>query len=201
MKFLGRDPPESSLPASDRAPSEGEGETGCAGRTFSIFPEHYRTKHGFVRLAQVLLIILMVAAFHLDLAGVTYRDQSETTLRGSTVTERTNLVLSSLSVRVWLAGCCSSSYLLGKWLAASPTSQDHDRCWRRCWGGRRQLAASPSVSSAPPPSAEQLGSPPRSSTESAASWSAGGMGHWLAQPQGLAMLPPCCAVLPPPSIC
>ena len=63
MKFLGRDPPESSLPASDRAPSEGEGETGCAGRTFSIFPEHYRTKHrvrhGFVRLAQVLLIILI----------------------------------------------------------------------------------------------------------------------------------------------
>lgn len=38
MKFLGRDPPESSLPASDRAPSEVEGETGGAGRTFSIFP-------------------------------------------------------------------------------------------------------------------------------------------------------------------
>lgn len=38
MKFLGRDPPESSLPASERAPSEGEGETGGAGRTFSIFP-------------------------------------------------------------------------------------------------------------------------------------------------------------------
>lgn len=38
MKFLGRDPPESSLPASERAPSEGDGETGGAGRTFSIFP-------------------------------------------------------------------------------------------------------------------------------------------------------------------
>lgn len=38
MKFLGLDPPESSLPASDRAPSEGEGETGGAGQTFSIFP-------------------------------------------------------------------------------------------------------------------------------------------------------------------
>lgn len=41
MKFLGRDPPESSLPASDRAPSEGEGETGGTGRIFSIFPAHH----------------------------------------------------------------------------------------------------------------------------------------------------------------
>lgn len=38
MKFLGRDPTESSLPASDSVPSEGEGETGDAGRIFSIFP-------------------------------------------------------------------------------------------------------------------------------------------------------------------
>lgn len=45
MKFLGR-PPESSLPASDRAPSEGEGETGGAGRTFSIFPaRHGKNTH------------------------------------------------------------------------------------------------------------------------------------------------------------
>lgn len=42
MKFLGRDPPESSLPASDRAPSDGEGETGGAGRTFSILPVGYK---------------------------------------------------------------------------------------------------------------------------------------------------------------
>lgn len=49
MKFLGRDPPESSLPASDRAPSEGEGETGGAGRTFSIFPtKHKVIPHCFV---------------------------------------------------------------------------------------------------------------------------------------------------------
>lgn len=40
MKFLGRDPTESSLPASDSVPSEGEGETGGAGRIFSIFPAH-----------------------------------------------------------------------------------------------------------------------------------------------------------------
>lgn len=44
MKFLGRDPPESSLPASDRAPSEVEGETGGAGRTFSIFPANPKNK-------------------------------------------------------------------------------------------------------------------------------------------------------------
>lgn len=49
MKFLGRDPPESSLPASDRAPSEGEGETGGAGRIFSIFP-------GAVRAVSVSLV-------------------------------------------------------------------------------------------------------------------------------------------------
>lgn len=52
MKFLGRDPPESSLPASDRAPSEGEGETGGAGRTFSIFPAHHRKTDMFDKLAQ-----------------------------------------------------------------------------------------------------------------------------------------------------
>lgn len=49
MKFLGRHPPESSLPASDRAPSEGEGETGGAGRTFSIFPaNHHRKAHNHI---------------------------------------------------------------------------------------------------------------------------------------------------------
>lgn len=57
MKFLGRDPPESSLPASDRAPSEGEGETGGAGRTFSIFPARHG-KTGGVRQRTVCCVVL-----------------------------------------------------------------------------------------------------------------------------------------------
>lgn len=50
MKFLGRDPPESSLPASDRVPSEVEGETGGAGRTFSIFPAKSQKKQSEMKV-------------------------------------------------------------------------------------------------------------------------------------------------------
>lgn len=55
MKFLGRDPTESSLPASDSAPSEGEGETGGAGRIFSIFPAQTQKQ----RIRRVCLTIKM----------------------------------------------------------------------------------------------------------------------------------------------
>lgn len=62
MKFLGRDPPESSLPASDRAPSEVEGETGGAGRTFSIFPTNQKKIHtmGYLNIFLVLFFLIIV---------------------------------------------------------------------------------------------------------------------------------------------
>lgn len=66
MKFLGRDPPESSLPASDRAPSEVEGETGGAGRTFSIFPANPKNKckkihtMGYLNIFLVLFFLIIV---------------------------------------------------------------------------------------------------------------------------------------------
>lgn len=59
MKFLGREPPESSLPASDKAPSDGEGETGGAGRTFSIFPGAVRAV--MVSLVGKLLLFILSA--------------------------------------------------------------------------------------------------------------------------------------------
>lgn len=114
----------------------------------------------------------------------------------------THLVLSLRSAWVEQVGCCSSSYLQDGWRSgASPSSRGSESCWKRCLAGRRRRAAPSSVFSAPPRAAELLGSPPRSSTTSAVSWSAGGRGRWRAPPRGLVTLKPCSSAPPLQNTC